>query len=93
MNWTDEAREIIQDLLQELPLPVRGQIEEMAAPILTDLSHEDVEGVVAVLSHVWYSSLVGFANGIIFLADAELPPSLRTSAKPSPRNSRNASAS
>lgn len=42
---------------------VRGQIEEMAAPILADLSPEDLEGVVAVLSHVWYSSLVGFANG------------------------------
>ncbi len=30
MIWTDEAREIIQDLLQELPLPVRGGIEEAA---------------------------------------------------------------
>jgi len=30
MIWTDEAREIIQDLLQELPLPVRGGVEEAA---------------------------------------------------------------
>ncbi len=30
MTWTDEAREIIQDLLQELPLPVRGGVEEVA---------------------------------------------------------------
>jgi len=30
MTWTDEAREIIQDLLQELPLPVRGGVEEGA---------------------------------------------------------------
>ena len=30
MTWTDEAREIIQDLLEELPLPVRGGIEEAA---------------------------------------------------------------
>jgi len=30
MTWTDEAREIIQDLLQELPLPVRGGVEEAA---------------------------------------------------------------
>ncbi|MFZ3213373.1 MAG: DUF2621 family protein [Terriglobales bacterium] len=30
MIWTDEAREIIQDLLQELPLPVRGGVEEEA---------------------------------------------------------------
>jgi hypothetical protein len=31
MTWTDEAREIVQDLLQELPLPVRGGIEEAAS--------------------------------------------------------------
>lgn len=30
MTWTDEAREIIQDLLQELPLPVRAGVEEVA---------------------------------------------------------------
>jgi len=30
MTWTDEAREIIQDLLQELPLPVRAGIEGAA---------------------------------------------------------------
>jgi Protein of unknown function (DUF2621) len=30
MTWTDEAREIIQDLLQELPLPVREGVEEAA---------------------------------------------------------------
>jgi len=30
MTWPEEAREIIQDLLQELPLPVRGSIEEAA---------------------------------------------------------------
>ncbi len=30
MIWTDEAREIIQDLLQELPLPLRGITEEAA---------------------------------------------------------------
>ena len=30
MIWTDEAREIIHDLLQELPLPVRSGIEEAA---------------------------------------------------------------
>jgi len=30
MTWTDEAREIIQDLLQELPLPMRGGVEEAA---------------------------------------------------------------
>lgn len=30
MNWTDEAREIIQDMLQELPLPVREGVEQAA---------------------------------------------------------------
>jgi len=30
MTWTDEAREIIQDLLQELPLPVRASVEQTA---------------------------------------------------------------
>jgi hypothetical protein len=28
MTWTEEAREIIQDLLQELPLPERAGIEQ-----------------------------------------------------------------
>ena len=30
MTWTDEAREIIQGLLQELPLPVRAAVEQAA---------------------------------------------------------------
>jgi len=30
MTWTEEARDIIQDLLQELPLPVRGGVEKSA---------------------------------------------------------------
>lgn len=42
---------------------VRGQIEEMAVPYLEGLSHEDIEGVVVVLSHVWNSTLMIWANG------------------------------
>lgn len=42
---------------------VRGQIEEMALPYLDGVSGEDVEGVVGVLSHVWNSSLMIWANG------------------------------
>lgn len=42
---------------------VRGQIKEMALPYLEGLSGEDVEGVVGVLSHVWNSSLIIWANG------------------------------
>jgi hypothetical protein len=30
MTWTDEAREIIDDLLQELPLPVRDGVRAAA---------------------------------------------------------------
>ena len=30
MTWTDEARDIIDDLLQELPLPVRDGVREAA---------------------------------------------------------------
>ncbi|HET7523954.1 MAG TPA: TetR/AcrR family transcriptional regulator [Acidimicrobiales bacterium] len=42
---------------------VRGQIKEMALPYLEGLSGEDVEAVVGVLSHVWNSSLMIWANG------------------------------
>ncbi len=41
MTWTDEAREIIDDLLQELPLPVRDgvrQAAEMRAEALAENS-------------------------------------------------------
>ncbi len=30
MDWKDEAREIIEDLLQELPLPVRDGVRQAA---------------------------------------------------------------
>ncbi|MCI0355868.1 MAG: DUF2621 family protein [Acidobacteria bacterium] len=30
MNWTDEAREIIADLLMELPLPARDGVRQAA---------------------------------------------------------------
>ena len=39
MHWTDEAREIIDDLLLELPLPVRDgvrQAAELRAEILAE---------------------------------------------------------
>lgn len=42
---------------------VRGQIKEMALPYLDGLSGEDVEGIVGVLSHVWNSTLMIWANG------------------------------
>jgi AcrR family transcriptional regulator len=39
------------------------QIHDMAEPILTDLSDAEVDGIVAVLGHVWNSSLMNWANG------------------------------
>lgn len=42
---------------------VRGQIKSISAPILAELSPDQLEGVVAVLSHVWNSSLMIWANG------------------------------
>ncbi len=42
---------------------VRDQIHEMTAPFLTDRSPEEVDGIVAVLGHVWNSSLMNWANG------------------------------
>jgi AcrR family transcriptional regulator len=42
---------------------VRGQIKDMAAPFLGGLSADDLEGVVGVLSHVWNSTLMIWANG------------------------------
>ncbi len=42
---------------------VRHQISAMTTPILYELPAEDVEGIVAVLGHVWNSSIMGWANG------------------------------
>jgi hypothetical protein len=46
MTWTDEAREIVQDLLQELPLPVRGSVEEAANCRAESLAETDSGGRV-----------------------------------------------
>jgi len=46
MLWTDEAREIIQDLLQELPLPVRPAVEEGAQYRAEALAEEKSAGRV-----------------------------------------------
>lgn len=43
------------------------QIRAMTAPILAGLSDEELDGVVAVLQHVWYSTLIGWANGRVEL--------------------------
>ena len=42
---------------------VGHQIRAMATPILTDLPPDDVDGIVAVLRHVWNSAIMNWANG------------------------------
>jgi AcrR family transcriptional regulator len=42
---------------------VRGQIREIASPILAGLDPDAIEGIVAVLSHVWNSSMMIWALG------------------------------
>ncbi len=42
MNWSDEAREIVDELLQELPLPVRDRVRqaaELRAEAIADEKH------------------------------------------------------
>jgi hypothetical protein len=46
MTWTDEAREIIQDLLQELPLPVRAGVEQAASFRAESIAEQTAAGRV-----------------------------------------------
>lgn len=42
---------------------VRLQIRDMTLPILAGLPQNDAEGIVAVINHVWNSTIIGWANG------------------------------
>ena len=42
---------------------VRRQISAISTPILAHLPPEDAEGIVAVIGHVWNSSIMTWANG------------------------------
>jgi AcrR family transcriptional regulator len=44
-------------------LDVGRQIRAMTTPILSGLPEADVEGIVAVIGHVWNSAIMGWANG------------------------------
>jgi AcrR family transcriptional regulator len=44
-------------------LEVRAQIAAITAPILTGLTAVEVDGIVSVISHVWNSALMNWANG------------------------------
>jgi hypothetical protein len=48
MNWTDEAREIIDDLLMELPLPARDGVRQ-AAELRAEALAEDAGSGKVVL--------------------------------------------
>ncbi len=48
MNWTDEAREIMDDLLMELPLPVREGVRQAAELRAEALADEAASGQVAL---------------------------------------------
>ena len=48
MTWTDEAREIIDDLLMELPLPVRDGVRQAAELRAEALAEEAGAGKVAL---------------------------------------------
>lgn len=52
MNWTDEAREIIDDLLMELPLPVRDGVRQAAELRAEALADETGAGKVSLESAV-----------------------------------------
>lgn len=41
MQWTDEAREIIDDLLHELPLPVRDGVRQAAEVRAESLAEDE----------------------------------------------------
>ena len=48
MNWSDEAREIIDDLLMELPLPARDGVRQAAELRAEALEEEGGSGKVTL---------------------------------------------
>lgn len=48
MQWSGEAREIVQDLLQELPLPVREGVRQAAEYRAESLAEEKSVGKVSL---------------------------------------------
>jgi hypothetical protein len=52
MMWTDDARDIIQDLLQELPLPVRAGVEAAATLRAESLAEQAAAGRVGLQTAV-----------------------------------------
>ena len=49
--------------VQQSAADVQRQIEAMASGILADLDPQTQSDILAVLGHVWYSTLVAWANG------------------------------
>jgi len=63
---------------------VQQQIEAMASGILVDLDPAVRSGIMGVLGHVWYSTLVAWANDRITFDDviAELERAVRVVVAP-----------
>ena len=49
--------------VEESAMQVRGQMASLAGDILADIDSPVREDILSVLGHVWYSSLVTWANG------------------------------
>lgn len=52
MTWTEEADEIIQDLLQEVPLPVRAGVEHAARERAEGIAEKSSAGRVQLQTAV-----------------------------------------
>jgi Protein of unknown function (DUF2621) len=48
MNWTDEANSIVEELLRDLPAPVRETVQDSAAIRAESLTTEDGEDEVSL---------------------------------------------
>ena len=48
MNWTDEANSIVEELLRDLPAPVRESVQDTAAIRAESLTKDDGEDEVSL---------------------------------------------
>ena len=48
MNWSDEANSIVEELVRDLPAPVRESVQESAAARAESLTNEDGEDEVSM---------------------------------------------
>jgi hypothetical protein len=48
MNWSDEANSIVEELLRDLPVPVRETVQDSAANRAESLTNDDGEDEVSL---------------------------------------------